>query len=61
MLGKPSRRSFRLALPAEHKATEVLQRVHANLCGPLLASIFGAQYMLVIVNEFLGTRRARPS
>jgi hypothetical protein len=52
MLGKQTRRSFGSALPAEHKATEVLQRVHADLCGPLPASISGAQYMLVIVDEF---------
>ena len=66
-LGAKHRHAFGDTVPEQHRATEALQRVHADLAGPVsypqrsneqqqLASTLGAaKYLLVIVDEF--TRR----
>ena len=63
-LGAQHRRAFGDAVPEQHRATEPLQRVHADLAGPVsfpqrsneqqqLVSVLGAaKYLLVIVDEW---------
>jgi len=63
-LGAQHRHAFGDAVPEQHRATEALQRVHADLAGPVsfpqrsneqqqLVSVLGAaKYLLVIVDEW---------
>jgi transposase InsO family protein len=52
MRGKAHREPFREKVPERARATRVLERVHADLCGPITESLGGSTYMLLIVDEF---------
>lgn len=50
--GKAHRESFAKAMSQRVAATRPLERVHADLCGPMPDSFGGSKYMLLIVDEF---------
>jgi len=37
--------------PTTSRATEALQLVHSNICGPLETAIGGGRYMLLFIND----------
>jgi hypothetical protein len=47
--GKAHRKEF--GKTSSHHAMEVLDRIHADLCGPLPESMGGAKYLMLIVDE----------
>jgi hypothetical protein len=52
MQGKAHREAFGRKATERSKSSQPLERVHADLLGPLPRSIAGAQYLLLIVDEY---------
>lgn len=52
MKGKAHREPFAKAMSERVVATRLLERVHADLCGPMPESFGGSKFMLLIVDEF---------
>lgn len=52
MKGKAHRQAFAKAVPDRVKATRLMGRMLSDLCGPMPATESGAQYLLLLVDEF---------